>query len=133
MTRIARFFAAAVVGLSLTACAASNGGIPSNGPALTRDTTLGPVLTDPNGMTLYTLSNDENGKSTCDGRCAKLWPPFFAPAGAAPSGKWSVTRRDDGTQQWAYAGKPLYLWEKDKQPGDVTGHKYGDVWWVARP
>lgn len=125
--------AVAAICLSVAACATSEDGGKWSAPAIARDTSVGKVLTDPKGMTLYTLSSDENGKSSCDSRCAKLWPPFAAPAGAAPSGKWSITKRDDGTQQWAYAGKPLYLWQKDKQPGDVTGNKYGDVWWVARP
>jgi predicted lipoprotein with Yx(FWY)xxD motif len=117
--------------LILAACAAS--GEHAAGPAMTRETSLGPVLTDLRGMTLYTLSDDKNGVSACYERCAKLWPPFLVANGAKPAGKWSVTARTDGTQQWVYNGKPLYLWDKDKRPGDVTGHKNGDVWWVARP
>ena len=131
MTEFPRWAAAAAVAVSLAACAMSDEGATSSAPAMTRDTAVGSVLTDPQGMTLYTLSNDEGGKSSCSGRCAKLWPPFLAPADAAPAGRWSLTRRDDGTRQWAYAGKPLYLWTKDKRPGDVTGDKYGDVWWAA--
>ena len=133
MITLKTWAAAAAVGLTLAACAMSEEGTAPASPALTRNTAIGTVLTDPNGMTLYTLSSDENGKSNCDARCSKLWPPYLAPSGAAPTGKWSVAQRADGTQQWAYAGKPLYLWTKDKQPGDVTGNKYGDVWWAARP
>jgi predicted lipoprotein with Yx(FWY)xxD motif len=133
MIRIERWAAVAAVALALGACAMSDGCATANAPAVTRDTAIGPVLTDPHGMTLYTLSNDEGGKSSCSGKCARLWPPYLAPAGAQPAGKWSLTARGDGTQQWAYAGKPLYFWTKDKQPGDVTGDKYGDVWWAARP
>jgi predicted lipoprotein with Yx(FWY)xxD motif len=132
MIQIERWAAVAAVALSLAACAASDADAPAT-PAATRATAIGPVLTDPHGMTLYTLSTDEGGKSSCSGKCAALWPPFLAPADASPAGKWSVTRRDDGSQQWAYAGKPLYLWTKDKKPGDVTGDKYGEVWWAARP
>jgi predicted lipoprotein with Yx(FWY)xxD motif len=124
--------AAIATALMISACA-MDADAPPGAPALTRTTSIGTVLTDSKGMTLYTLSSDENGKSTCNGRCAKAWPPYLAPANASPSGKWSLTKRDDGAPQWAYAGKPLYFWEKDKQPGDVTGHKVGDVWWAARP
>jgi predicted lipoprotein with Yx(FWY)xxD motif len=128
MKRAAFGFAAALV---LAGCAATDE--QAAGPAMTRDTSLGPVLTDARGMTLYTLTGDETNKSTCYDRCARQWPPFLVSNGAKPIGKWSVATRTDGTQQWAYNGKPLYLWDKDKQPGDVTGHKVGDVWWVARP
>jgi predicted lipoprotein with Yx(FWY)xxD motif len=34
--------------------------------------------------------------------------------------------------QWAYNGRPLYLWQKDKKPGDVTGDGVGGVWHVAK-
>jgi predicted lipoprotein with Yx(FWY)xxD motif len=128
LTRTAFGFAAA---LMLAACAATDEHVA--GPALTRDTSLGTVLTDARGMTLYTLTGDESGKSTCYDRCARSWPPFLVANGVKPVGKWTIAARTDGTQQWAYNGKPLYLWDKDKQPGDVTGHKVGDVWWVARP
>jgi predicted lipoprotein with Yx(FWY)xxD motif len=132
MLSIERCAAVAAAAMLISACTMSDADMSAS-PAMTRTTAIGEVLTDSHGMTLYTLSSDEGGKSTCDARCAKLWPPFLAPANAHPSGKWSVTSRGDGAQQWAYAGKPLYLWEKDKQPGDTTGHKYGDVWWAARP
>ena len=130
---ISKCTAAMAAVLLLAACTTSDQGASTGGPAMTRDTAIGPVLTDTHGMTLYTLASDTDGKSSCDGRCTKSWPPFVATPGAKPMGKWSVTAREDGTQQWAYAGKPLYLWDKDKQPGDVTGHKVGDVWWAARP
>ena len=124
--------AAIAAAVLVSACAMSDADAPAS-PAATRTTAIGEVLTDTHGMTLYTLSSDEGGKSSCYSRCATQWPPYLAPSDARPSGKWSVTKRDDGAQQWAYAGKPLYLWEKDKQPGDTSGHKVGDVWWAARP
>ena len=33
--------------------------------------------------------------------------------------------------QWAYDGKPLYLWIKDTKPGDMTGDGVNDVWHTA--
>lgn len=39
----------------------------------------------------------------------------------------------DGTMQWAYDGKPLYTYAKDKQPGDTTGDTLMGVWHVAKP
>ena len=94
----------------------------------------GGVLTDKAGMTLYVFDKDPAGagKSVCNGGCAKNWPPLAASAGAHPRGSWSVIARDDGSRQWAYKGKPLYLWIKDHKPGDKTGDGFRGVWHVAR-
>jgi predicted lipoprotein with Yx(FWY)xxD motif len=102
-------------------------------PLQLRATDVGTVLVDPTGMTLYTYTDDPDGQSLCYGRCARKWVPVKAPDGAAPNGLLSVIERRDGGRQLAWRGKPLYTWVKDKTPGDVTGHKKGDVWFVARP
>jgi predicted lipoprotein with Yx(FWY)xxD motif len=96
---------------------------------------LGTVLTGPTGMTLYTFGNDrEPNKSSCNGPCAENWPPFKPAAGAAaPKAPLGLITRDDGSPQYAWKGKPLYYWKNDKKPGDTTGHKYRDVWFVAQP
>nr|WP_256577247.1 hypothetical protein [Pseudomonas sp. C9] len=41
-------------------------------------------------------------------------------------------KRDDGRMQWAYGGKPLYYFQKDKAPGEMKGDKMKDVWHVVR-
>ena len=41
--------------------------------------------------------------------------------------------RDDGTKQWAYKGKPIYLYKPDIKPGDAMGDKFKDVWQVIKP
>ena len=97
-------------------------------PAMMKDG----MMVDHKGMTLYTFDKDSGGKSMCNGDCAKNWPPMMAPAGATADGKWSVIKRDDGTSQYAYDGKPLYTFVKDKAPGDMTGDKMKDVWHVVR-
>ncbi len=96
---------------------------------------LGTFLVDQNGMTLYIFDNDkEPGKSTCSAGCARAWPPYGPKAGdpvaAAPL---SVITRDDGSKQYAYDGKPLYYFDKDKKAGDTTGQGAGDRWWVVKP
>jgi predicted lipoprotein with Yx(FWY)xxD motif len=57
----------------------------------------------------------------------------MAAADAKPSGDYTVITRDDGGKQWAYKGKPLYLWIKDSKPGDKTGDGFNNAWRVARP
>jgi len=110
----------------LAACASSG-----SGPAKVE----GGVLTNSAGMTLYTFDKDPAGssKSVCNGPCATAWPPLMASASAVASGDWTIITRDDGSKQWAYKGKPLYLWVKDKNPGDKTGDGVNKVWSLARP
>lgn len=103
-----------------------------------QDPALGPILTDPNGMTLYLFTADTvEGESTCYEQCATNWPPFTAtepltlPGGV--DGELTTITRTDGTTQVAYNGIPLYLWIKDTQPGDTTGQGVGDVWYVVHP
>ncbi len=93
------------------------------------------MLTDPAGMTLYVFDKDAagSGKSNCNGDCAKNWPPLAASASDQASGDYTVITRDDGSKQWAYKGKPLYLWSKDQKPGDATGDGFKNVWRVAKP
>ena len=80
------------------------------------------ILTDTNGMTLYTWDKDAAGVSNCYDKCAVAWPPVLVPAGTAVSGDFTlVDRKDSDKKVVAYKGLPLYLWFKDKKPGDATG------------
>ncbi|MCG6577176.1 hypothetical protein EGM97_20990 [Pseudomonas sp. AF32] len=92
------------------------------------------MLTDHQSMTLYTFAKDADGKSMCNGQCATNWPPLMAKDTDKPMGEWTVIKRDDGSMQWAYDGKPLYTFIKDKAPGDKTGDGLMDgAWKVAKP
>jgi predicted lipoprotein with Yx(FWY)xxD motif len=93
----------------------------------------GNALVDAAGMTLYTFDRDPPGKSACNAQCAANWPPLVAPAGAKRAGDYTILARDDGRRQWAYKGKPLYVWSKDEKPGDQGGEAFDNVWRVARP
>lgn len=105
---------------------------PVTGPTvmIAQDPTLGAILTDSNGMTLYTRASDTAGMSSCSGMCATVWPPFQPPAGdlvlpADATGMLGVITRADGTQQVTYNGMPLYYFAKDMNPGDVNGQGIG--------
>jgi len=100
---------------------------------------LGTILMDARGMTLYYFANDipASGISSCSGQCAVAWPVFFVdsvkvspPLDAADFG--SITRAD-GTKQTTYYGWPLYYWQGDTKPGDVSGENVQKVWFVMRP
>jgi predicted lipoprotein with Yx(FWY)xxD motif len=85
-------------------------------------------------MTLYTFDKDpgDSTKSVCTGPCAANWPPFVAGAADKDVAGFTKVKRDDGTLQWAYKGKPLYFWVKDQKPGDKTGDGFNNVWRVAK-
>ena len=89
------------------------------------------VLTDANGMTLYTYDKDTAGVTNCYDKCATNWPPLMAAADAAADGDFTIVDRTDGTKMWAYKGMPLYLWIKDTAPGQTTGDGVGGVWHTA--
>jgi predicted lipoprotein with Yx(FWY)xxD motif len=90
------------------------------------------ILVNSAGMTLYTFDNDKDGVSSCYEECAKNWPPLLADAGAKAEGDMTLADRKDGSRQWAFKGKPLYLWAKDAKPGDMTGDNVKNVWHVAK-
>jgi predicted lipoprotein with Yx(FWY)xxD motif len=121
-----RILFASIAAAVLSACASM-----SSAPAKVSNG----VYVNDAGMTLYTFDKDSAGagKSACNDKCAINWPPLKASAGDTTSGDWTVITRDDGSKQWAYKGKPLYLWIKDQKPGDRTGDGVNKVWQLARP
>lgn len=121
--RIATGLAATLLTLSASAACAA--------PAMEADSALGKIYVDEKGMTLYTFDKDEENKSNCYDDCAVNWPPLTAAADAMAEGEWTVIERTDGTSQWAYEGKPIYLWIKDMKAGDTTGEGVGGVWHVV--
>ena len=72
------------------------------------------------GETLFVHAKDEVGKSTCVDACATEFPPLLAARGAKATGDWTLVKRADRKQQWAYQGKPLYTWSKEMEPGEVA-------------
>ena len=100
--------------------------------------TLGNILVDNKGMTLYVFDKDSMDKSTCTGSCLTKWPPFTVAAAGDLTGVegvtgklGTITREDDGSLQVTINGMPLYHYYEDKQPGDTNGQAVGDVWWVV--
>ena len=99
---------------------------------------LGPILVDDKGMTLYLFTKDQPNTSTCYDKCATAWPPLVvtdAPTAGdgADASKLGATTRKDGAKQVTYNGWPLYYYQKDKNPGDTVGQDVGQVWYVLSP
>ncbi|MEM1127555.1 MAG: hypothetical protein AAGI71_12955 [Bacteroidota bacterium] len=105
--------------------------------------TLGTILTDAQGRSLYFFANDADGLSTCVGGCADAWPSFHAERldgldADLQATDFGTITRDDGTPQTTYKGWPLYYFAPDgdgvvEPAGGVLGEGLGSVWYVAKP
>jgi predicted lipoprotein with Yx(FWY)xxD motif len=125
------------------AATAVAGGSPQGGATtvvVRQSPTFGNYLATPAGKTLYTLSSDTPGTSTCTGACTTPWPPLLLPSGqptgpAGMTGTLGVITRSDGGRQVTYNGAPLYTFAGDTNPGDTKGdgvNAFGGTWHVAK-
>ena len=102
---------------------------------------LGKVLVDSQGRTLYLFTKDTGSTSTCTGACAVNWPPLLvtgkASVGSGASASMvSTSARTDGTTQLTYNGHPLYLFKNDTKAGDTNGEgvtAFGGNWYAVSP
>ena len=115
-----------------------SGGEATAASVMVTDSSLGKILTDSKGMTLYLYDPDAQGKSTCYDACEDAWPVLaVADEDQAKAGEGAdqsligTTDRTDGTYQVTYNKWPLYYFVQDSAPGDVKGQAKGGVWWVV--
>ena len=103
---------------------------------MTASSSLGDIVTDSEGMTVYMFDSDTQGSgtSTCSGGCLSAWPPVPAGTGAPEltgvTGDVATITATDGSQQLTLNGWPLYYYASDAAAGDVNGQGSGGVWWV---
>ena len=99
---------------------------------------VGAVFSNAQGMTLYHLTADTPGVSTCTGGCAAAWPPLVLPAGvSAPvAGKGvdglGTIKRTDGSVQVTYDKEPLYTFSGDASPTDAKGQGVAGTWFAVK-
>ncbi len=99
---------------------------------------LGTILTDAEGRTLYTFSEDPPNTSTCQtSPCPETWPPLIIESGTPVPGEGipgqlDVITRDDGSLQVTYDGKPLHRFINDAAPEDANGQGVGGRWFVVQ-
>jgi predicted lipoprotein with Yx(FWY)xxD motif len=109
----------------------------------TRKTSLGTVLTDSTGHTLYYLSTEQTGQDECTLQpgCSVLWPSLRPPSGGAPTadvavgGTVAVITAADGSLEVTFNGWPLHTFN-GAPPGNVGGEdeaSFGGTWYVATP
>ena len=102
---------------------------------LVRVTSVGGVLADSRGHTLYSYAADKARQSTCYTSCAAAWPPLLT-AGKPLAGLGirtallGTTKRKDGKLQVTYAGHPLYVFAAETKAGRLDGQGYEGKWWA---
>ena len=139
MKRFTTLATVAVIALAVVAVyAMSASGSTSTGTVNLRSTSLGRVLADAKGRTLYLFQKDRSGRSSCSGACATNWPPLTAASPKAGSGvrkaEIGTTKRADGRTQVTYHGHPLYRYVGDTKPGATTGEGlnfFGGRWYAV--
>ncbi len=97
------------------------------------DSSLGQILVDGKGMTLYMFTKDSANTSACTAQCLVAWPPLLGTPTAGSGvddSKLGSFQRTDGSTQATYNGWPLYYWKADTKPGDVLGQDVNQVWFV---
>jgi predicted lipoprotein with Yx(FWY)xxD motif len=136
-------------GLAVAACGGGGGATAaapktSSGAAATvgvANSSLGSILVNSTGRTLYLFKADVGDKSTCTGACATAWPPLLttgkptAGTGLTAS-KLGTIMRSGSSRQVTYNGHPLYVFIKDKKPGQTTGQgvtAFGAAWFALTP
>ncbi len=112
----------------------SSGSLPS----------LGTVLVNAEGKTLYVFAPDGGRKVTCVGSCASVWPPLkllSEQGGASVSGRakpalLGSVSDPEGGRVVTYAGWPLYSYVADVRSGTARGQGLkvnGGYWYVITP
>lgn len=96
--------------------------------------TQGSYMTDFVGMTLYTFDVDQVGKSACVGTCAQTWRPYASGAMGQQTfpTNISVITREDGSEQFAWKGAPLYYYTGDASEGDQKGDGLEGAWHIVK-
>ncbi len=152
LTLLASAAAAPLIVLAVSACGGGSGGAsasptspttPTGQPATVgvANTSLGQILVNSQGRTLYLFLKDAGTTSTCTGACATSWPPLRATgqptAGSgAKASLLGTTPRADGGPQVTYNGHPVYLFFQDQKPGETNGegvNAFGASWYALSP
>ncbi len=112
--------------------------VPSGGQLSVASTSLGRVVVDSRGFTVYMLTADSPGKSSCSSDCLSYWPPVAAPASGTPTApnitaKVDETTTTTGSKMLTVGGWPVYTYVQDTAPGAVTGQgvtSFGGTWYA---
>lgn len=106
-----------------------------------RSTSLGKILVDSSGFTLYRFTKDHGNKNTCvtTSECPATWPALSTTStpSAGPGVRASLLstiRLPNGSKQVTYAGHPLYRYATAGERGEtvyVGASQFGGVWYAV--
>ncbi len=85
------------------------------------DSTLGDILVDSNGRTLYLFEKDQGATSVCTGACANTWPALVANGAPTTGAGLDASKIGSANGRVTYAGHLLYFYSGDAKPGDTIG------------
>jgi predicted lipoprotein with Yx(FWY)xxD motif len=117
----------------------ADAGSSNDGDTLsTTSSSLGKIVVDGKGMTVYYYGKDTKGEtaSACTGGCLAQWPPVTASGTPKVSGITGTVGTIDGPnggKQVTIDGLPIYLFAGDSKAGDVNGQLVGNAWWAVAP
>jgi len=117
---------------------------PADAPVVIKagTTKLGPTAVNAEGFTVYlsVLDSTDPPRSVCLSKtCLTAWKPVYVGKGGVVAGagvdqaKLGKLVRPDGDVQATLGGWPLYLFIKDKAPGDVLGEGVKGTWHAVSP
>jgi predicted lipoprotein with Yx(FWY)xxD motif len=128
-------------GYGSSGTAPASGGTSSVATVSATNTSLGMILVDGNGRTLYLFEKDQPNQSACAGACVAAWP--VDQSSGTPKAGSDVTasllgtiKRGDGSTQVTYNKHPLYYFTRDSQVGQHNGQgvdAFGAKWFVVTP
>jgi predicted lipoprotein with Yx(FWY)xxD motif len=100
--------------------------------------TLGQILVNGQGITLYMFKNDTANTTNCTGECLTLWAPLITTgtpvAGAGVNASLlGVATQSNGVKIVTYNNMPLYTKLTDTQPDQITGQAFKDLWYTVSP
>ena len=123
---------AAAAGSSTTAGSA----VPAGTTELkVASSSLGDIVVDGEGRTLYLFTADQGTTSACTGGCLTAWPALVAPATASTqiTGTLGKAMQASGDEQITLNGHLLYYYAADAAPGATSGQGVGGKWFVVDP
>src|SRR5262249_44429929 len=141
--RFTRFITIAALLLAAAVLTAGSVSARSEGGTVVKagHSSLGRILVDSHGKTLYLWAHDHGRQSTCYGQCAVYWPPLLTSGSpramsGARAARLRPTRRVRGRMQVTYKGHPLYDFAGDKKAGQTAGEGltgFGGRWDPVSP
>ena len=100
----------------------------------TASVSIGTILVDASGKTLYAFANDQGTTAGCTGGCATIWPPLMATGTPVAGSGIDATKLSAAPSgQVVYNGHLLYTYSVDNAAGDTNGQGLAGLWHVVAP